>query len=42
MREQGNRAQAHRIYVRRVEVLRAELNVPPSAETLGLYRQLSS
>lgn len=38
---QGNRAQAHRIYVRCVEVLRAELNVPPSAETVGLYRQLS-
>lgn len=38
---QGNRVQAHRIYARCVEVLRAELDVPPSAETLGLYRQLS-
>ena len=38
---QGNRAQAHRIYARCVEVLRAELDAPPSAETLGLYRRLS-
>ena len=37
---QGNRGQAHRVHARCVEVLRAELDVPPSAETVALYRQL--
>ncbi len=37
---QGNRGQAHRVYARCVEVLRAELDVPPSAETAALYRKL--
>jgi DNA-binding SARP family transcriptional activator len=36
----GNRAQVRRTYVRCVEVLRAELDMPPSAETLKLYSQL--
>jgi DNA-binding SARP family transcriptional activator len=38
---QGNRAHALRVYARCVEVLRTELDAPPSAETTRLYRQLS-
>ncbi len=38
---QGNRAHALRVYARCVEVLRAELDAPPSAETTRLHRQLS-
>jgi DNA-binding SARP family transcriptional activator len=37
---QGNRGQAHRAYARCVEALRAELDVPPSAETVALFRQI--
>ncbi len=36
----GNRAQALRTYQRCVERLRAELDVPPSAATVGLYEEL--
>ncbi len=39
---QGNRGQVQRVYMRCVEALRAELDVPPSAETVALYRQLSN
>lgn len=38
---QGNRAHALRVYARCVEVLRAELDAPPSAETTRLFRRLS-
>ncbi len=37
---QGNRALARRVYDRCVDVLRAELDVPPADETLALYRAL--
>lgn len=37
---QGNRAQALRTYLRCVERLRAELDVPPSAATVGLAEEL--
>ena len=36
----GNRAQALRTYQRCVERLRAELDVPPSAATVGLFEEL--
>jgi DNA-binding SARP family transcriptional activator len=36
----GNRAQALRIYARCVERLREELDVPPSAATVGLFEEL--
>jgi DNA-binding SARP family transcriptional activator len=36
----GNRAQALRTYSRCVERLRAELDVPPSAATVGLFEEL--
>jgi LuxR family transcriptional regulator, maltose regulon positive regulatory protein len=39
--QQGNRAHALRVYARCVEVLRTELDAPPSADTTRLYRQLS-
>jgi DNA-binding SARP family transcriptional activator len=38
---QGNRPQAHRAYQRCVEILRAELDVPPSAETTALHRRIA-
>jgi DNA-binding SARP family transcriptional activator len=37
---QGNRGQAHRVYARCVDVLRAELDAPPSPETVRLYKSL--
>jgi len=37
---QGNRGQAHRAYARCVDVLRAELDVPPSEETVALYKRI--
>lgn len=36
----GNRAQVLRTYQRCVERLRAELDVPPSAATMGLFQEL--
>ncbi len=36
----GNRAQALRTYQRCVERLREELDVPPSAATVGLFEEL--
>lgn len=36
----GNRVQALRTYGRCVERLRAELDVPPSAATVGLFEEL--
>jgi DNA-binding SARP family transcriptional activator len=39
---QGNRAQARRTCARCAEVLRAELDVPPSDETLALCNELGS
>ena len=37
---QGNRGHAHRVYARCVEALRAELDAPPSPETVRLYKSL--
>jgi len=36
----GNRAQVLRTYQRCVERPRAELDVPPSAATMGLFQEL--